>query len=53
MVGGCHGDRNNDHAWLIGLQISALMVFSTTFDITLTAAMKSQTLLKGVFLLGA
>lgn len=40
-------------AWLIGLQISTLMVFSTTLDITLTAEMKAQTLLKGVFWLGA
>lgn len=40
-------------AWLIGLQISALMVFSITLDTTLTAVMKAQTLLKGVFLLGA
>jgi hypothetical protein len=40
-------------AWFIGLQISALIGFSTFFDTTLTAAMKAQNLLKGVFLLGA
>ncbi|XGV97910.1 MAG: hypothetical protein ACAF41_03045 [Leptolyngbya sp. BL-A-14] len=40
-------------AWLIGLQISALMVFPMILNTTLTAAMKAQTLLKGVFLLGA
>jgi hypothetical protein len=40
-------------AWLVGLQISTLMIFSTNLDTTLTSAMKTQTLLKGVFLLGA
>jgi hypothetical protein len=40
-------------AWLIGLQISTLMVFSSILDTTSTEAMKTQTLLKGVFLLGA
>jgi hypothetical protein len=40
-------------AWLVGLQISALMVFSTTLDPTLTTAMQARILLQGVALLGA
>ncbi|NJO72621.1 MAG: hypothetical protein HC833_01890 [Leptolyngbyaceae cyanobacterium RM1_406_9] len=39
--------------WLIGIKISALMVFSITLDTTLTPAMQAKALLKGVALLGA
>jgi len=39
--------------WLIGIKISALMVFSITLDTTLTPEMQARTLLKGVALLGA
>jgi len=40
-------------AWLIGLKVSALMIFSIGLDPTLTTAMKTRALLQGVFLLGA
>lgn len=40
-------------AWLIGLQVSALLVFSTTLNPALTAATKAQIFLKGVLFLGA
>ncbi len=40
-------------AWLIGIKASAVMVLVTSLDTTLTAEMKTATLLKDVFLLGA